>query len=159
MNYLKNLLLIGIFALQFISCDDTYHSSIPDYPVFLELNLISTDPTFRHSSNKSLTFIKGITPNMPERSATGYGGILVYSGVMSDDSGNTIFYAFDLSCPYEAKSTIRVKPNDLGQAICDSCKTVFEISYGIGNPSSGPAKQTLKRYRTSLNGDYLLISR
>ncbi|HEY6913875.1 MAG TPA: hypothetical protein VI413_04295, partial [Paludibacter sp.] len=157
--YIKYYLTIGLLALQFASCDDTYISPIPDFPVYLELNLTTTYPTFRNSSNKSLIFIKGTTPNIPERAATGYGGILVYSGVMLDDAGNTIYYAFDMSCPYEHKQKILVHPNDKGQAICDSCKTIFDISYGIGNPTSGPAKQTLRRYKTNLSGDILYITR
>jgi len=159
MNSIKYYLFVGLLALQFVSCDDTYISSIPDFPVYLQLDLTTTYPTFKNSSNKSLIFIKGITPNIPEIYATGYGGILVYSGVMRDDSGNTIYYAFDLSCPYEHKQTIRVKPNDIGQAICDSCKSVYIISYGNGDPISGPAKETLRRYKTNLSGDILYITR
>ena len=148
MNYFKHFFLIGIFALQCVSCDDIHHSSIPDYPVQLNLDLISLYPTFINSYNKYLIFEqkKYMTDYI------GYGGILVYSGF----DGN--YYAFDLSCPYESKSNIRVKPNDIGQAICDSCKTVFQIAYGNGDPMSGPAKEGLKRYRAVLNGYYLHVS-
>jgi nitrite reductase/ring-hydroxylating ferredoxin subunit len=145
----RYLLLIPVLALCVASCNDNIQSSIPDYPVGLELNLTSTYPTFRNSHNKSLTFLKGIT--VTDR--IGYGGILVYTSFDGD------YYAFDMACPYEAKPTVRVYPNNLGQVICEKCGSVFDIGYGIGNPSTGPAKEALKRYRATLSGDILYISR
>lgn len=142
-----------------ISCDDTYISSIPDYPVYLELNLVTTYPIFRNSYNKYMTFLKPVTAI--ER--IGYGGVLVYSGF------DGAYYAFDMSCPYEHKSTVRVYPNDLGQAVCEKCGTVYDIGYGVGNPSkrirtnlpdtTALAKEVLKRYHTSFSGDVLYITR
>jgi len=93
----------------------------------------------------------------------GYGGVLVYTGF------DGAYYAFDMSCPYEHKSTVRVYPNELGQAICEKCGTVYDIGYGVGNPSkrirpnltdtTALAKEVLKRYRTSMQNDYLYITR
>ena len=76
MNSIKYYLFIGLLALQFVSCDDTYKSSIPDFPVSLELNLTTTYPTFKNSYNKYLIFDKKI--NVTDY--IGYGGILVYTG-------------------------------------------------------------------------------
>ncbi len=149
MNSLKYYLLVSLLTLQFVSCDDTYKSSIPDFPVQLDLNLTTTYPTFRNSYNKYLVF----ETKRYVSDYIGYGGILVYTGF----DGN--YYAFDMACPYEVKQKTRVHPNDKGQAICDSCKTVFDISYGIGNPTSGPAKETLRRYKANLSGDVLYITR
>lgn len=152
-------LYLVITGTLLAGCNDNYISSIPDYPVYLELNLTSTYPNFRNSINKSITFLKPVSA--VER--IGYGGILVYTGF----DGN--YYAFDMSCPYEHSTTIRVYPNGLGQAVCEGCGTVFDIGYGIGNPSSRKranlpdtvalAKEILKRYHTSLTGDVLYISR
>lgn len=135
-------------ALLLASCNDNIRSSIPDYPVYLDLNLTTTYPTFKNNINESLIFKQRIF----ETDRIGFGGILVYVGF----DGN--YYAFDMACPYEAKQTVRVYPNDVGQAVCEKCGSVFDIGYGIGNPSSGPAKEVLKRYRTSLSGDNLIIS-
>lgn len=140
--------LITILTFSFAGCNDNVISSIPDYPVYLELNLTSTYPTFRNSVNESLVFEKPIL--ITDR--TGYGGILVYSGF---DGG---YYAFDMSCPYEAKQTIRVLPNGLGQAVCEGCGSVYDISFGIGNPLSGKAKEALKRYKTISSGDILYVT-
>ena len=144
---LKYYLLCLLLPLFLVNCNDNVISSIPDYPVYLDLNLTTTYPTFRNSFNQYLVFKKAVL--VTDR--IGYGGILVYSGF----DGN--YYAFDLSCPYEAKQNILVVPNGIGQAICQGCGSVFDISYGIGNPISGKAKQALKRYKTSLSGDVLYV--
>lgn len=161
MNFIKYHLLIGLLALQFVSCDDTYKSSIPDFPVQLELNLTSTYPTFKNSHLHYILFTNRI--NVTDR--IGYGGILVFTGF--DGS----YYAFDMSCPYEANKDILVYPDSIKkdsgkeyvsnsfQVNCEKCGSVFDISYGIGNPTSGPAKETLRRYKTNLSGDVLYITR
>ncbi len=148
MKYFK-LTIILIVLASFTACYDKVISSIPDYPVYLQLNLTTTYPTFRNSVNQYLLFEKRIF----ETDAIGYGGIIVYTGFDGE------YYAFDMACPHEAKIEIKVKPNDLGQVVCSECGTVYDISYGIGNPVSGPAKETLKRYRTSLSGDVLYVLR
>ncbi len=143
-------IMIFVFVTTcFSACYDNVISSIPDYPVHLQLNLTTTYPTFRNSINQYLIFEKRIF----ETDAIGFGGIIVYTGF----DGN--YYAFDMACPHEAQREIKVYPNNLGQAVCNGCGTVFDISYGIGNPSSGPAKETLKRYKTSQSGDVLYIYR
>jgi nitrite reductase/ring-hydroxylating ferredoxin subunit len=144
---IKYYLLCLLLPLILVSCNDNVISSIPDYPVYLDLNLTTTYPTFRNSFNQYLVFKKAVL--VTDR--IGFGGILVYSGF----DGN--YYAFDLSCPYEAKQNILVVPNGIGQAICSGCGSVFDISYGIGNPISSKAKQALKRYKTSLSGDVLYV--
>lgn len=144
----SGLLLFIMFTLL-SGCDDSSISPIPDYPVSLQLNLTTTYPTFRNSINQYLLFQKPVF----QTDRIGYGGILVYTGF------DGTYYAWDLSCPYEAKPDIRVHPNQQGQAVCDSCKSVFDIGFGIGNPSSGPAKNLLKRYKANLSGDVLYIYR
>jgi nitrite reductase/ring-hydroxylating ferredoxin subunit len=154
---MKKLLLLGIIGILYCltACNDQTVSPIPSYPVYLNLNLTVSYPLFRNSIDQILLFEKRIN----ETDRIGYGGIIVYTGF---DGG---YYAFDMSCPYEAKATTKVRPRvgangqpevD-GQVVCDSCKSVFDISYGFGNPISGKSKQPLKRYKTSLSGDYLTI--
>jgi nitrite reductase/ring-hydroxylating ferredoxin subunit len=139
-------------------CDDSVKSSIPDFPVSLELNLTSTYPTFKNSVNQFLIFKEPILVT----DHVGYGGIIVCTGLSFDDSGNTQYFAFDMSCPYEALNSVRVYPDYttfLPHVICEKCGSVFDVSFGYGNPISGPAKEYLKRYRTSLSGDVLYITR
>ena len=156
---IKYYFISAVFSLFLTSCNDTIISSIPDYPVYLELNLSSTYPIFRNSINASLTFTKPITAI----DRIGYGGILVYSGF------DGAYYAFDMSCPYEHLSTVRVYPNGQGQAVCQKCGTVYDIGYGVGNPSkrirpnlpdtTALSKEVLKRYHTALSGEVLYITR
>ena len=145
---IKYYSLFAIIALLSVSCNDNIRSSIPDYPVYLNLNLTTTYPTFRDNPGQYLLFKTRVF----ETDRVGFSGILVYCGWDNN------YYAFDMCCPYEAKQTVRVYPNDVGQAVCEKCGSVFDIGYGIGNPSSGPTKEVLKRYRTTLSGDNLVIS-
>ena len=168
-SLIRNIVVVTMTCLFLAGCDDTYISSIPDYPVYLELDLVTVYPIFRNSTNKYLTFITGVTPNLPIIYRMGYGGIIVNSGVTKDDYGNSIYYAYDMSCPYEHKSTVRVYPNDLGQAVCEKCGTVFDIGYGAGNPTKRIrtnlpdtiplTKEYLKRYRASFSNNVLYITR
>jgi len=147
-SFLKYYLYLFFLVISLSGCNDTYISSIPDYPVYLNLNLTTTYPTFRNSTNQVLLFEKPVI--VTDR--IGYGGILVYSGLDGE------YYAFDMSCPYEAKQNIRVHPNGNAQVVCEGCGSVFDIGYGIGNPSSGKAKEALKRYKAMLSGDVLFVS-
>jgi len=149
------LLLLIFISGVFTACDDSYVSSIPSYPVSLQLNLTSTYPTFRNSFNQFLLFEKRIY----ETDRIGFGGIIIYSGI--DDSGNTGYYAFDMACPYEAQSNVRVYPvkESLGQVKCDKCGSVYDVSFGFGNPVSGPSTEILKPYKTTLTNDVLYVYR
>jgi len=151
---IKHCLAVIFLALTFASCRDTVTSSIPDYPVYLELNL-TTAPytTFRNSYLHCFYFITLNSPHiLPITNRLGYGGIIVCTGYDGE------YYAFDMSCPYEASRTVRVYPNDSGQAVCEKCGSVYTLGYGIGDPQSGPAKEMLKRYKATLNGYTLYVT-
>lgn len=143
----KSILLILLLYVLY-GCQDEIVSPIPYRQVYLQLNLTASYPIFKNSVNQYLIFDRRI--NVTD--AVGYGGILLYTGF----DGN--YYAFDMSCPYEANSNIKVRPNNLGQAICDSCHSVFDISWGVANPIP-PSKATkvLKHYKASLYGDVLYV--
>lgn len=153
----RTRLLIALFVVAIWSgCDDNYVSSIPSYPVSLQLHLTSTYPTFKNSIHQFLLFENGVNAT----DMIGYGGILVFSGI-DPDSGNTIYYAFDMACPYEAKRDVRVYPvkDGLGQVKCEKCGSVYNVLYGVGWPDSGPATEKLRSYKTSLSNDVLFIYR
>ena len=156
MKPIKYYLFCSVIILLIAGCKDNIQSSIPNFPVYLELNLTSTYPIFKNSVNQCLLFER--KEGLPETYYIGYGGILVCTGMNFDDSGNIIYYAFDMACPYEVKQTVRVYPNGDGEVICKTCGSVFDIRFGNGNPTSGPAKEMLKSYRASLVGDVLYVS-
>ena len=149
---LKHYLILSVLAISSSSCEDNYVSSIPNSPVYLDLNL-TTAPynKLNYSSNQFFYFES--REGLPETSSIGYGGMIVNTGF--DGS----FYAFDMCCPYELKRTIRVYPNDIGQAVCATCGSVFDIANGTGFPSSGVAKEPLKSYKAFRSGNYLYIRR
>lgn len=148
---IKHCLTITLLAFTFASCRDTVTSSIPDYPVYLELNMATAPYTTFLNSYDHYFYFKSST-GLSASNKIGYGGIIVCTGF---DGG---YYAFDMSCPYEAKQTVRVYPNDSGEAVCEKCGSVFMLGYGIGDPQSGPAKETLKRYRVTVSGYMLYVT-
>ncbi|MCL1868458.1 MAG: hypothetical protein FWF72_05890 [Paludibacter sp.] len=141
-------LLISVFAIITFSCEDNRRSPIPDYPVYLELDLLGEYNTFYNSRGQSLVFIE-------PRKATerlGFGGILVCTNSWGE------YCAFDLACPYEAKRDLRVRPDGL-VAVCDSCGSKFDLwETALGVPQ-GPSKFPLKKYRTSVSVNKLVIFR
>ena len=149
---IKNYILFFLLIYLPLSSEDHVTSSIPAYPVFLDLNLATTYPTFRYTTNQTLVF-KTLKPEWPYGTYIGYGGLLVCTDYLGD------YYAYDLCCPYEVKANIRIHPNGDGQAICDSCKSTFEILTLQGHKISGKAKENLKCYKAYLNGVILRISR
>lgn len=124
-------------------------SSIPDYPVSLGLNLVASYPILRDNTNSYVIIDKART----QMDKIGFGGILIYFGY------DNRYHAFDLSCPHEASKSVKLKMNSdqLGQAVCESCKSNYNIIYGCGNPTNGPSKEFLKRYKTDLKGDILTV--
>lgn len=149
-----NIILVLVFMVV-QGCDTNYVSPIPPMVVSLNLNLTAQYPTFRNSSGEYLIFNKPVLA----ADRIGYGGVLVCSGVLKDDFGNTLYYAYDLACPHEAEADIRVAPltDRLGEVKCAGCGTVYNVGYGFGEPVSGPSKHPLKRYKTYLQGDYLQV--
>lgn len=162
MLYRLRLFLAFFIVVIWSGCDDNYVSPIPLYPVSLKLNLTSTYPTFKNSIHQFLLFEKRINVN----DMIGYGGILVFSGI-DPDSGNTIYYAFDMACPYEVKRDVRVYPikDGLGQVKCEKCGSVYNVFSGSGypepnsGPAAGPDVKKLRRYNTSISNDVLFIYR
>ena len=156
MTQLKKLIGPLLFLIL-QGCEGPYISPIPDYPVSLNLNLTANYPTFRNSVGQQLVFTKPIKAT----DLIGFGGILVCTGIMLDDYGNTQYFAFDLACPHEVKQTVRVAtlPDRPGEVKCPECGTVYSVGFGFGEPVSGPSKHPLKRYKTLLQNDNLLIYR
>ncbi|OIP84688.1 MAG: hypothetical protein AUK44_01680 [Porphyromonadaceae bacterium CG2_30_38_12] len=144
--------IIGIIGLisSLIGCDDNYVSSIPSYPVSLKLNLSGNYSTFKNNPNQ----FRRIEKPEYEADRIGFGGILVYCGMNPDE-----YYAFDMACPYEAKKDVKIYPltDALGRVKCEGCGSVYDVSFGFGNPLSGPSKEILKKYKTTLTQDYLYI--
>lgn len=152
---LTNIMLL-LAAILMAACDDNYVSSIPNYPVRLQVRLTAEYSTFKNSTNQFLLF----EARKLETDRIGYGGIMIYSGLMTDDYGNSVYYAFDMACPYEAKQDVKVYPvqDSLpGLVRCEKCGSEFNVAYGFGDPVKGPATEILKRYRVTYSSDVLIV--
>lgn len=91
--------------------------------------------------------------------ATGFGGVLL----MGDVHGEPV--AYDLACPVECRSDVRVRVvEDNLTAECPKCHSVYDVASAYGYPLSGPAAEDgygLQRYyvHSGNNGIYRVITR
>lgn len=83
---------------------------------------------------------------------TGFGGVLLIGGVDPFTSEPNVPLAYDLACPVECKSTVRVHidPDNLN-AVCPVCGSQYDVVMAGGSPVGGPAltgeyKYGLRRY-------------
>ncbi|MDO4190212.1 MAG: hypothetical protein Q4D14_00815 [Bacteroidales bacterium] len=143
--------LVGLYSISLVACDSFTHSSIPDYPVTLDINLTADAPELIPVLGYK-TFIE------PQKISQqlGYGGILIYHTVNVEGCP---YVAFDLACPHEANAEIRLHVNTDGTAECDSCHSIYMLLDGTGFATSGPAKEKLRKYSVSQIADNLYIRR
>ncbi|MBD5274455.1 MAG: hypothetical protein HDS36_06390 [Bacteroides sp.] len=96
-----------------------------------------------------------------ERTMTGFGGVLLIGG-FDYRLNEVVPLAFDLACPVERKSDIRVKVDpDSFEAICPDCGSKYDVTMGAGAPISGPAATdhyALRAYRCIPTGQGYLIT-
>lgn len=145
---MKRILLLLFFSLS-MSCDKTYLSSIPNYPVYLELDLDFQDKELNVPLAYKIFNDKNVDQEI-EKGQTGFGGILVYHG--------SSLFAFDAACPYEASRSITVSIDEDGlMAICPKCGSKYDLYEGFATPASGLSKERLKPYSVSRNGNKVSI--
>ena len=146
MKFRHSYRFIFCTALLLNSCIENVTSPIPDFPVNLNLNLMTEYPSFRGSYGEMLVFDKRIR----ETDRIGFGGVLVCTNYEGK------YLAFDLACPHEAKQDIRVKVDGL-EAVCEKCGSHFDIyTSEFALPNNGPSKHGLKKYRTAMTANGIL---
>ena len=125
----------------FSACRNTDDSSIPDVPVYLNLNLSINYNTFKAPLQYEYFTEKDEASGVYN---TGYAGVLVNINMDSR------YCAFDMCCPHEKQKDVRVYPDKSGGwATCEKCGSQFDLVYGYGQVSKGPAKEGLKRYKAN----------
>ena len=132
---LLQISLIILFLLTANSCQKDQQSYIPEVPVDFYINL---------ATNNDLS-VPGNYQVFPQ----GYTGIIVIN------NGNG-FYAFDTCCPYEAKASCTVKPDDSGIATCSCCGSQYSL-FGGGYPVEGPSTRNLHQYQVVSAGGRLWV--
>ena len=158
---MRRIAILLLFTVIAFSCDKEYYTTIPNFPVSIELRLANLD----FDLNTNLAY-KIFTQPRYETDRLGFGGVLVINGIGT----NTInLFAYDLSCPVEAQRSVRVEPDNLSSstssaiptavtATCPKCGAVFNIANGSGRPVEG-TKHSLRSYRVSGSGmQYTVIN-
>ena len=146
---MKKLLFLLIVLLISVSCENVNQTSpIPDMAVQLAINIMQDAPELN-----AMGGYKCYTQALTSGQYLGYGGIVIFHGF--DDT----FFAFDLSCPHEAKRDVRIEVNMGGTGKCPECGSVYDVGFGSGSPSSGPSKHILRQYKVIVNGYNLRVVR
>lgn len=165
-NICKRIFFIIFCLSSLCGCQSVDDDRIPAMPVNISLANAGVWNTygvfgFGQYTNFILTYGIRIPAAFPytAASATGYGGVLLISGldVYTGLTDNPL--AYDLSCPVERSPEIRVEVNtDTYMAKCPVCGSVYNVTMGGGGPVSGPAatgkyKYGLRRYNCYPTGE------
>ena len=160
-----SLLLIAGTAAIAGGCDSVENDRIPASPVNIALSDAGSWNTYGvagYGANRRFILSQGIREPLgfpySQTSATGFGGVLLISGMDPFTATTDTPLAYDLACPVERKSDVRVEiEGDLYEAVCPQCGSHYDVTMGGGSPLSGPAatgskKYGLKRYRCIPSG-------
>ncbi|MDD2611387.1 MAG: hypothetical protein PHR38_01225 [Bacteroidales bacterium] len=138
-----------LFLLLFLisaGCDG-FDSSIPDAYVYVKRDINATklnEPNTTCYISKSNLANEGL----------GYGGIIIVHAFDGE------YYAFDLSCPVEHKSDIRIGYADQSlNCKCDSCGEEYELGFGLGTPKNHKSKEALRRYKVKIINNDIIVTR
>lgn len=152
-------------------CHSVSDDRIPNMPVSIRLDntgLWNTYGVSGFGSHRDFILSQRIPTGFPysETSATGFGGVLLISGMDPFTTTTDIPLAYDLSCPVERKPDIRVFiDDDTYVAVCPQCHSTYDVTMGGGGPLSGPAatgeyKYGLRKYSCypATTGGYVITN-
>lgn len=136
-----SLLLVLLFSVVLTpSCESNRGQIIPYVKVYVPLLL------YADLADMGI----GTTKILP---GEGYKGIVLYR------AADLEFYAYDLTCTEfpEHDNAVVEDDNFVGVFECPKCASTYVLVNGA-YPNSGPAEFPLVEYRTSIQGDVLLIT-
>lgn len=160
-------LAVSFLTIWLTSCQTVDDDRIPLMPVNINLSDIGVWHTYGVSGfGMHRDFIRdtGSPSGFPytERTATGYGGVLLIEGMDAYTTQTSVPLAYDLSCPVERKPEIRVRINNENyEAVCPVCGSTYDVTMAGGSPLTGPAAQYkygLRRYRVVPYGQAYIIT-
>ncbi|MDD4609822.1 MAG: hypothetical protein WCQ82_06970 [Bacteroidaceae bacterium] len=167
MTNLKKILaaffLFFCVGFLFVSCDDTYKSSIPTAPVSFTCNLSQT-PFYHLTATNEFLFVTKYSGGYRVQyrdevyDANKYNIYLGYGGLVIGNSYYSGYCAFDRCCPveYNRSTLVEFDATRDGFAVCPVCKTVYDLNNG-GIPVQGVGDERLKPYSITQNGEELVI--
>ena len=149
MKRLKIYAALALLLVLAVSCDENtvYKSSVPSFPVYLQLNIAAEYPHFVPTNTSAyLTFT---TPRYPT-DALGYGGILIYIGL------DAAYHAYDMACPVCLKRDQPVEVDGI-YARCPLCGEEYDLSYGLAVPTHGISHEALRQYTVTADPTHLTV--
>ncbi|MBO4362148.1 MAG: lipoprotein [Paludibacteraceae bacterium] len=152
---MKRLAFIALgFVALLTGCNGntTFRSSVPAYPVHLEINtnvgmyvnFVPENVTTYLIADKNGIHLNGVTQPLTVQDAYGYAGTVVYI------DGFHPYGAYDLCCPH---CLLRDKPCTVDGifAICPVCGEEYDIYSGNGVPTHGISTEPLRQHMTTYN--------
>ena len=132
--------ILLLLAESLPSCETNRGQIIPYVNVYVDLDL------YAELGNMGI----GTTLILPDE---GHQGIVLYR---EDD---LLFHAYDLTCTEYPEHDVAVEEDEdfIGVFTCPVCKSRYVLINGA-YPDSGPAEYPLEEYRTTIQGNLLIIS-
>lgn len=170
---LRGAFALGLTLFLLSGCTGVDDERLPNLPVNIRLGdtgLWNTYGVSGFGANRRFIRADGVREprSFPfaENSATGFGGVLLISGMDPFSGATDIPLAYDLACPVECDRDIRVEIDpDTYSAVCPSCGSIYNVVTAAGSPLSGPAASPsspfgLRRYNClpSGNGGYFITN-
>lgn len=141
--------LAVLASLCITSCNTVDSDRIPAYAVNISLTPVSVWQTYGVTSfGDTRRFVRELhePSNFAwlERTRTGFGGVLLVCGMDPFTTESNVPIAYDLACPVECKSNVRVAMVTVEEypfpvAQCPECKSRYDVIEGGGRPLSGKA--------------------
>lgn len=163
--------LISLVLLIMPGCDTVDDERIPNLAVSINIDDAALWNTYGVAGfGMSRRFILSQGTRLPSgfpyntQSATGFGGVLLINGMDPFTNATDVLLAYDLACPVECKSDVRVEiEGDIYEAVCPVCGSRYDVTMQGGAPTAGPAatgkhKYGLRRYQclpTQFGGYYI----
>lgn len=143
MKYFIAILLLPFFL---VACDREEVSGIP----YAAVNYTLYDRDIRALSSPSSSLV--VTKPRLATDRIGFGGLLVVHGLEG-------YYAFDLACPVEARSNIKLALDNSGtKACCAHCGAEFDILSSDGFPIKNTHFKLVRYYVVLSNYNSGLVS-
>ena len=145
--------LLIITTILLTGCKDTnWKSSVPDFPVHIEINtragmfvnFVPDNVTTYLIVDDAGYHLNGINQPLLVTDAWGYAGTVIYI------DGVHPYGAYDLCCPHCVERYHPIEVNGMF-AVCPVCGEDYDLSYGYGVPTQGIAKNYLKTYKCNYN--------